>query len=88
MEGGGLGKVVARSVPAGNANRSLEHAQVCVAMVVGQKRDLPAALLNRSLRLLPPPAPQDGKFELGKLRGGKQDDITVICAYVVDESAH
>ena len=31
---------------------------------------------------------QDGKFELGKLRGGKQDDITVICAYVVDESTH
>jgi protein phosphatase PTC7 len=31
---------------------------------------------------------KDGKFELGKLRGGKQDDITVICAYVVDESAH
>ena len=34
------------------------------------------------------PPPQDGKFELGKLRGGKQDDITVICAYVLDESAH
>jgi hypothetical protein len=25
---------------------------------------------------------QDGKVELGKLRGGKMDDITVLCAYV------
>jgi hypothetical protein len=25
---------------------------------------------------------QDGKLELGKLRGGKMDDITVVCAYV------
>ena len=26
---------------------------------------------------------QDGKFELGRLRGGKMDDITVVCAVVV-----
>jgi protein phosphatase PTC7 len=25
---------------------------------------------------------KDGKLELGKLRGGKMDDITVVCAYV------
>ncbi|PSC71030.1 serine threonine phosphatase [Micractinium conductrix] len=28
---------------------------------------------------------KDGKFELGKLRGGKMDDITVVCAYVVQQ---
>ena len=35
------------------------------------------------------PPLQDGKLELGKLRGGKTDDITVVVAYVVaaDEPA-
>ena len=50
---------------------------------------------NPCLPLAPtPPRPclpllhmQDGKFELGKLRGGKMDDITVIVAYVDADSA-
>ncbi|EFN54891.1 hypothetical protein CHLNCDRAFT_135009 [Chlorella variabilis] len=32
--------------------------------------------------LAPRSAGEDGKLELGKLRGGKMDDITVVCAYV------
>lgn len=30
------------------------------------------------------PLLQDGKFQLGKLRGGKMDDITVVCAVVTE----
>jgi hypothetical protein len=41
-------------------------------------------LNQHPLRLAPL---QDGKFALGKLRGGKMDDITVLVAYVTEEQA-